>query len=156
MQQGEFAIDPADEEFSDTVFTIDTLIQFEAEFVGIDRAIEALQKGTYGHCEVCSTAIAQDRLRHDPVLVRCDAHFVRETPALFTTEAEAPAPAADTIADDVGVLFGASSGFAPSADATPAHHAAGNGVAERNEATNPVASAHIPAALPSTGPDFTG
>ncbi len=88
MQQGEFAIDQADEEFSDTVFTIETLIQFEAEFVGIDRAIEALQKGTYGQCEVCSTSIAASRLRNDPVLVRCDAHIVRETPALFSTESD--------------------------------------------------------------------
>jgi hypothetical protein len=88
MQQGEFAIDQAEEEFSDTVFTIETLIQFEAEFVGIDRAIEALQRGTYGQCEVCSTTIAPSRLRNDPVLVRCDAHIVRETPALFGAESE--------------------------------------------------------------------
>ena len=88
MQQGEFAIDQTDEEFSDAVFTIDTLIQLEAEFVGIDRAIEALQRGTYGLCEVCSTRIAPGRLRSDPVLVRCDDHIVRETPALFATETE--------------------------------------------------------------------
>ena len=88
MQQSEFSTDRTEEEFSDTVFTIDTLIQFEAEFVGIDRAIEALQTGTYGQCEVCQTQIVPARLRRDPVLVRCEAHLVRETPALFAIEAE--------------------------------------------------------------------
>jgi hypothetical protein len=102
MQQGEFAIEESDEEFSDAVFTIDTLIQFEAEFVGIDRAIEALQQGTYGQCEVCSVTIAQARLRDDPVLIRCDAHLVRETPTLFATESEADNGAeTDTEATDL-------------------------------------------------------
>jgi hypothetical protein len=88
MDNIELASEPNIDEFSEAVFTIDTLVQLEAEFVGIDRAIEALQNGSYGRCEVCNTQISNGRLRSDPVLVRCDAHVVRETPALFTESAE--------------------------------------------------------------------
>ena len=85
MESVEAAAEPTQEEFSGSMFTIDTLLQIEAEFVGIDRAIEALQLGTYGRCEVCEVSIPPSRLRVDPVLVRCDAHIVRETPDLFTS-----------------------------------------------------------------------
>lgn len=101
MENSEFELEPIHEEFSENVFTIDTLIQFEAEFVGIDRAIEALQKGTYGRCESCNTAISPARLRHDPVLVRCDAHVVRETPALFESSDESQAQLAELGFDEV-------------------------------------------------------
>lgn len=82
-----------DEEFSEITFTIDTLVQLEAEFVGIDRAIDALQRGSYGSCEVCDASISQARLRSDPVLVRCDTHIVRETPALFAGDDLEPSDA---------------------------------------------------------------
>lgn len=98
-------LESPDEEFAETSFTIDTLVQFEAEFVGIDRAITALQTGTYGSCEVCDVTIASDRLRSDPVLVRCDAHIVRATPALFSTDDEPEASEEASSAGADGLLF---------------------------------------------------
>jgi RNA polymerase-binding transcription factor DksA len=69
----------------DPTFSRLTLERIEAEIAGVARAIEALDAGTYGTCEQCGAAIDADRLRDDPLLVRCEAHPLR--PELFTVDA---------------------------------------------------------------------
>lgn len=42
-----------------------------AEIAAIDAALERIDKGTYGHCVECGTAIAPVRLAHTPEAARC-------------------------------------------------------------------------------------
>ena len=67
----------------DPTFSMVTLETIEREVAGVARAIETIDDGTYGSCEHCGTAISPDRLRTDPLLVRCDAHPVLNRPELF-------------------------------------------------------------------------
>jgi len=41
---------------------------------GVDRALAALDDGTYGTCEACGEAIGDEELAGDPLLTRCAAH----------------------------------------------------------------------------------
>ena len=41
---------------------------------GVDRALAALDDGTYGTCEVCGTPLGDSDLEEDPVLVKCLEH----------------------------------------------------------------------------------
>lgn len=46
----------------------------ERDVEGIERAIERLDQGTYGTCETCGAAIAEDVLADDPTARRCAEH----------------------------------------------------------------------------------
>jgi hypothetical protein len=72
-------------------FTLRTLEEIEGIMSGVARSIEAIDNGTYGHCEQCAVAISKATMAENPLATRCDAHVVRERPALFA-EAEVPAP----------------------------------------------------------------
>jgi hypothetical protein len=68
-------------------FTLRTLEEIEGIMSGVARSIEAIDNGTYGHCEQCAVAISKPTMAQNPLATRCDAHVVRERPALFA-EAE--------------------------------------------------------------------
>jgi RNA polymerase-binding transcription factor DksA len=70
----------------DPTFTMLTLETFEREIAGVARAIEMLDNGSYGSCDRCGATINAERLRADPLLVRCDAHPVLERPELFVED----------------------------------------------------------------------
>jgi hypothetical protein len=46
----------------------------EAELEDVERALQRLDDGSYGTCEVCGEAIGDDRLAGSPVTRRCPAH----------------------------------------------------------------------------------
>jgi RNA polymerase-binding transcription factor DksA len=43
---------------------------------GVDRALAALDEGTYGACELCGAAVPGRDLELDPLVTRCAAHRV--------------------------------------------------------------------------------
>jgi RNA polymerase-binding transcription factor DksA len=49
----------------------------EAERVldGVDGALERLDAGTYGRCELCGAAIEDDRLAATPLVLTCGLHL---------------------------------------------------------------------------------
>jgi RNA polymerase-binding transcription factor DksA len=57
----------------DSTFTRVDLERCEADIAGVERAIEALEQGTYAACEVCGAAIA-DVVKADPLATRCATH----------------------------------------------------------------------------------
>jgi hypothetical protein len=81
-------------------FTLRTLEEIEGIMSGVARSIEAIDNGTYGHCEQCAVAISKATLAENPLATRCDAHVVRERPALFA-EAEVAADVADVEAEGI-------------------------------------------------------
>jgi hypothetical protein len=48
--------------------------EIEAELAAIERALDRLESGSYGACEVCGRAITADELAADPVTARCAEH----------------------------------------------------------------------------------
>jgi RNA polymerase-binding transcription factor DksA len=48
----------------------------EATLDGVDRALAALDDGTYGACEVCGAAVDGWELERDPLVTRCSSHRV--------------------------------------------------------------------------------
>ena len=50
------------------------LEQVEAELSDVDRALERLDQGTYGRCDACGTAIADERLAAMPATRFCVQH----------------------------------------------------------------------------------
>lgn len=50
------------------------LSQIEEELGEVERALQRLDEGSYGTCEVCGEALADDGLAEVPVLRRCPAH----------------------------------------------------------------------------------
>src|SRR4051794_24276211 len=50
------------------------LEQIEADLAGVDRALAALDAGTYGHCTACGEAIADELLAADPTRATCVTH----------------------------------------------------------------------------------
>jgi RNA polymerase-binding transcription factor DksA len=50
------------------------LEQVEAELADIDRALQRLDNGTYGQCEICRRPIADERLEAMPATRFCVAH----------------------------------------------------------------------------------
>ncbi|MGQ0617796.1 MAG: TraR/DksA family transcriptional regulator [Acidimicrobiia bacterium] len=50
------------------------LEQIEAEFADIDRALERLDRGTYGRCEACHEPIGDERLEALPAARFCLRH----------------------------------------------------------------------------------
>lgn len=79
-------------------FTLRTLEEIEGIMSGVARSIEAIDNGTYGHCEQCAVAISKATMAENPLATRCDAHVVRERPALFVE--------ADVVAAEVAVVDG--------------------------------------------------
>jgi RNA polymerase-binding transcription factor DksA len=50
------------------------LEQVEAELGDVDRALERLDQGTYGRCDACGAAIADERLAAMPAARFCVQH----------------------------------------------------------------------------------
>jgi hypothetical protein len=50
------------------------LNQVKGDLAAVDRTLAALDDGTYGTCEVCGVAIADDVLEASPVARSCGAH----------------------------------------------------------------------------------
>ena len=50
------------------------IAQAQADLAGVDRALERLDDGTYGTCEVCGEAIADDVLERAPASRLCPSH----------------------------------------------------------------------------------
>jgi RNA polymerase-binding transcription factor DksA len=50
------------------------LEQVEAELADVSRALERLDGGTYGHCDACGEAIADERLATLPATRFCVQH----------------------------------------------------------------------------------
>ena len=52
------------------------LEQVEAELADVERALQRLDDGTYGHCDVCHDPIGDERLEVLPAARFCVAHQV--------------------------------------------------------------------------------
>jgi DnaK suppressor protein len=50
------------------------LTRIQGDLADVDRALERLDDGSYGTCEVCGQAIADDVLDRSPVARLCGAH----------------------------------------------------------------------------------
>jgi RNA polymerase-binding transcription factor DksA len=50
------------------------IAQAQADLADVDRALERLDDGTYGTCEVCGGSIADDVLERAPATRLCPAH----------------------------------------------------------------------------------
>jgi RNA polymerase-binding transcription factor DksA len=50
------------------------LEQVEAELAAVDRALERLDRGTYGRCDACGEPIADERLAAEPAARFCVTH----------------------------------------------------------------------------------
>ena len=59
---------------SDQPVSSDDLDAAEADVEAVDRALERLDEGTYGTCEVCGEPIGADRLADEPATRTCAAH----------------------------------------------------------------------------------
>ncbi|OGG57966.1 hypothetical protein A2853_03515 [Candidatus Kaiserbacteria bacterium RIFCSPHIGHO2_01_FULL_55_17] len=53
--------------------------ELEKRHKEIDHALERMDDGTYGTCEVCGVPIALDRLEANPAATTCIAHAVQRT-----------------------------------------------------------------------------
>ena len=51
-----------------------TLGEAEAEVADVQHALDRLDDGTYGTCEICGTPIGDDRLAEQPAARTCAAH----------------------------------------------------------------------------------
>lgn len=49
--------------------------KLEAQLLDVNQALEGIEKGTYGACEVCGGAIEADRLEANPAARTCKAHM---------------------------------------------------------------------------------
>lgn len=50
------------------------LARIQGELADVDRALERLDDGTYGTCEICGQAIPDDVLEQAPATRLCGAH----------------------------------------------------------------------------------
>jgi RNA polymerase-binding transcription factor DksA len=50
------------------------LTQVQGDLAEVDRALAALDEGTYGTCQVCGEPIADEALAASPVARTCGAH----------------------------------------------------------------------------------
>lgn len=41
---------------------------------GVERALERLEDGSYGFCEICGARMAPTLLERDPLISRCQPH----------------------------------------------------------------------------------
>jgi RNA polymerase-binding transcription factor DksA len=51
--------------------------ELEQRLMEIDAALEKMEKGTFGACEVCDKPIEEDRLEANPAAKTCKAHMNR-------------------------------------------------------------------------------
>ena len=74
--QSEPVVDPAPvaSEAEANLLDVAALAEVEAELADVARALERLDEGTYGTCEACGEAIADDVLAVHPAASRCAAH----------------------------------------------------------------------------------
>ena len=52
-----------------------TLGALETRYNSINRALEKIEGGTFGTCEICGVAIEEDRLDANPAARTCKAHI---------------------------------------------------------------------------------
>jgi DnaK suppressor protein len=50
------------------------LDRVEADLADVDRALELLDRGTYGRCELCGEPVGDDVLANVPVARACSRH----------------------------------------------------------------------------------
>ncbi|MDQ2651374.1 MAG: hypothetical protein M3Z03_17690 [Actinomycetota bacterium] len=50
------------------------LSRIEQELTDVERALQRLDEGSYGTCEVCNAALPDDVLADEPALRRCQEH----------------------------------------------------------------------------------
>lgn len=50
------------------------LASVEGELADVERALQRLDEGTYGTCQVCGAAIDDERLAAAPAAAHCRAH----------------------------------------------------------------------------------
>lgn len=50
------------------------LSQIEQELTDVERALQRLDEGSYGTCEVCNVALPDDVLADEPAVRRCQEH----------------------------------------------------------------------------------
>jgi DnaK suppressor protein len=53
---------------------LSVLADVEGELADVEAALQRLDAGTYGTCQVCGEPIADDRLAADPTAARCEQH----------------------------------------------------------------------------------
>jgi DnaK suppressor protein len=53
---------------------VDAAKRLDAKLRDVERALEKLDEGTYGVCDVCGSSIAAERLEAIPCAVRCIDH----------------------------------------------------------------------------------
>jgi RNA polymerase-binding transcription factor DksA len=53
---------------------LSVLRRVEDELRDVERALGALDDGTYGTCEVCGAAVSDERLATEPTSRRCGEH----------------------------------------------------------------------------------
>lgn len=58
------------------------LSEAERAFDDVDHALERIDQGTYGTCEVCGAAIADDHLEVRPTARTCERHLQLTEPTL--------------------------------------------------------------------------
>jgi RNA polymerase-binding transcription factor DksA len=56
------------------VIDLEALAAMERELGDVERALQRLDEGSYGTCEVCGAALADDVLEAEPAALRCPAH----------------------------------------------------------------------------------
>lgn len=54
------------------------LEDLEVRYSGVKRALSAIEKGTYGTCEICQSPIEEDRLKANAAARTCKAHMEEE------------------------------------------------------------------------------
>ena len=55
---------------------VDAAKRLDAKLGDVERALEKLDEGTYGFCDVCGSVIGSERLETIPWAVRCIDHAV--------------------------------------------------------------------------------
>jgi RNA polymerase-binding transcription factor DksA len=61
---------------SDPVSDLQHLDEIEGELTDVDRALQHLDDGTYGTCEVCGAELPDELLAESPVARTCAGHTV--------------------------------------------------------------------------------
>lgn len=71
------------DEVADRLEELDERIEaggsLKARLVSVDRALERMESGTYGFCEVCKKEIEKERLEANPAARTCIEHIEKET-----------------------------------------------------------------------------
>ncbi len=78
--EGDLNTDAADDaEVADGIENLETntavLTQLEKRLIEVREALEKMDKGTYGVCEICGKKIEDDRLNANPAAATCKEHM---------------------------------------------------------------------------------